>query len=153
MKKLITLIFCSLIIFSLCGCGQQKNKNTAENGEDKYMTLLEWTNSGNKNSDQKEEWLKVAVENDNYDGDVLQTGTYLIQQTAGNNNEKSQRIYNFYVTDLDTENPSEVKNDTLPITVGGLNGNENEISLKKGQYLYIQKVSNGDIGHLMLKLK
>lgn len=129
------------------------NSNEGIEEENKYMTSLEWTNSGNENSDEEQEWLKVAVENDSYDGDILQSGTYIVRQTDGEYNGTPQRTYNLYVTELNTDNPEEVQNNSLPITVGGVNGSENEIIVKKGQYLYIQKVSGGEIGHLKLELK
>ena len=117
------------------------------------MTSLEWTNSGKDNSDEQIEWLKVAIENDNYDGDVLKSGTYTVEQTGGEYDGTPQRIYNLYVTDLNTENPDEVQNNGIPITIGGVNGSNSEIVVQKGQYLYIQKVSNGETRHLKLTLK
>jgi len=97
--------------------------------------------------------LNVAIENDNYVGDVLKSGTYTVEQTDGEYDGTPQRTYNLYVTDLNTENPDEVQNNSIPITVGGVNGSNSEITVQKGQYLYVQKVSGGEIGHLKLTLK
>lgn len=131
-----------------------EQENISDNTQEgNYMTFLEWTNSGNDNSDEVAEWLKISIENDNYDGDILQAGTYIVEQTDGEYDGTPQRIYNLYVTDLDTENPDDVQNNSLPITVGGVNGYNTEITLEKGQYLYIQKISGGETGHLKLEIK
>lgn len=151
----IAVIF-AIIFIGVMISPKENSNETKENKQDekiKYLTSLEWTNSGKDNSDEVEEWLKVSIENDNYDGDILQAGTYTIKQTDGEYDGIPQRIYNLYVTDLNTENPDDVQNDSLPITVGGINGSTNEIELEKNQYLYIQKISGGEIGHLKLELK
>lgn len=157
---IVVIAILIILIIGSFGNSENTNKDTSNNKEnteekqnDNYMTSLEWTNSGKANSDEQIEWLKVAIENDNYDGDVLKSGTYTVEQTDGEYDGTPQRTYNLYVTDLNTENPDEVQNNSIPITVGGVNGSNSEITVQKGQYLYVQKVSGGEIGHLKLKLK
>ncbi len=157
---IVVIVILIILIIGSFGNSENTNKDTSNNKEnteekqnDNYMTSLEWTNSGKANSDEQIEWLKVAIENDNYDGDVLKSGTYTVEQTDGEYDGTPQRTYNLYVTDLNTENPDEVQNNSIPITVGGVNGSNSEITVQKGQYLYVQKVSGGEIGHLKLKLK
>lgn len=157
---IVVIVILIILIIGSFGNSENTNKDTSNNKEnteekqnDNYMTFLEWTNSGKANSDEQIEWLKVAIENDNYDGDVLKSGTYTVEQTDGEYDGTPQRTYNLYVTDLNTENPDEVQNNSIPITVGGVNGSNSEITVQKGQYLYVQKVSGGEIGHLKLKLK
>ena len=157
---IVVIVILIILIIGSFGNSESTNKDTSNNKEnteekqnDNYMTSLEWTNSGKDNSDEQIEWLKVAIENDNYDGDVLASGTYTVEQTDGEYDGTPQRTYNLYVTDLNTENPDEVQNNSIPITVGGVNGSNSEITVQKGQYLYVQKVSGGEIGHLKLKLK
>lgn len=157
---IVVIVILIILIIGSFGNSENTNKDTSNNKEnteekqnDNYMTSLEWTNSGKDNSDEQIEWLKVAIENDNYDGDVLKSGTYTVEQTDGEYDGTPQRTYNLYVTDLNTENPDEVQNNSIPITVGGVNGSNSEITVQKGQYLYVQKVSGGEIGHLKLKLK
>lgn len=157
---IVVIVALIVLIIGSFGNSENTNKNTSNNKEtteekqeNNYMTSLEWTNSGKDNSDEQIEWLKVAIENDNYDGDVLKSGTYTVEQTGGEYDGTPQRIYNLYVTDLNTENPDEVQNNGIPITIGGVNGSNSEIVVQKGQYLYIQKVSNGETGHLKLTLK
>lgn len=157
---IVVIVVLIVLIIGSFGNSENTNKNTSNNKEtteekqeNNYMTSLEWTNSGKDNSDEQIEWLKVAIENDNYDGDVLKSGTYTVEQTGGEYDGTPQRIYNLYATELDTDNPKEVQDNSLPITVGGVNGAKNEITLQKDQYLYIQKISGGKIGHLKLKLK
>ena len=157
---IVVIVILIILIIGSFGNSESTNKDTSNNKEnteekqnDNYMTSLEWTNSGKDNSDEQIEWLKVAIENDNYDGDVLKSGTYTVEQTDGEYDGTPQRTYNLYVTDLNTENPDEVQNNSIPITVGGVNGSNSEITVQKGQYLYVQKVSGGEIGHLKLTLK
>ena len=157
---IVVIIVLIVLIIGSFGNSENTNKDTSNNKEnteekqnDNYMTSLEWTNSGKANSDEQIEWLKVAIENDNYVGDVLKSGTYTVEQTDGEYDGTPQRTYNLYVTDLNTENPDEVQNNSIPITVGGVNGSNSEITVQKGQYLYVQKVSGGEIGHLKLTLK
>lgn len=157
---IVVIVILIILIIGSFGNSESTNKDTSNNKEnteekqnDNYMTSLEWTNSGKDNSDEQIEWLKVAIENDNYDGDVLASGTYTVEQTDGEYDGTPQRTYNLYVTDLNTENPDEVQNNSIPITVGGVNGSNSEITVQKGQYLYVQKVSGGEIGRLKLTLK
>lgn len=157
---IVVIAILIILIIGSFGNSENTNKDTSNNKEnteekqnDNYMTSLEWTNSGKANSDEQIEWLKVAIENDNYVGDVLKSGTYTVEQTDGEYDGAPQRTYNLYVTDLNTENPDEVQNNSIPITVGGVNGSNSEITVQKGQYLYVQKVSGGEIGHLKLTLK
>ena len=157
---IVVIAILIILIIGSFGNSENTNKDTSNNQEnteekqnDNYMTSLEWTNSGKANSDEQIEWLKVAIENDNYVGDVLKSGTYTVEQTDGEYDGTPQRTYNLYVTDLNTENPDEVQNNSIPITVGGVNGSNSEITVQKGQYLYVQKVSGGEIGHLKLTLK
>lgn len=157
---IVVIAILIILIIGSFGNSENTNKDTSNNKEnteekqnDNYMTSLEWTNSGKANSDEQIEWLKVAIENDNYVGDVLKSGTYTVEQTDGEYDGIPQRTYNLYVTNLNTENPDEVQNNSIPITVGGVNGSNSEITVQKGQYLYVQKVSGGEIGHLKLTLK
>lgn len=145
----------SLVAFTGCGNNEtnNNNNNNISSNETSYLTSIEWTNSGHEYSDEQEEWLKVAVEIDSYDGDIITAGTYTVTQTDGEYDGTTQRIYNLYITSLDTENPDEVQNNTFPVTVGGVNGAKIEIELKKGQYLYIQKISGGSIGHIIITKK
>lgn len=149
-KKKLLIMIVLISLFAFTGCG---NNEISNNNQENYLTSVEWTNSGYEYSDKQEEWLKVAVEIDSYDGDILTAGTYTVTQTDGEYDGTTQRVYNLYITSLDTENPDEVQNNTFPVTVGGVNGSKTEIELKKGQYLYIQKISGGSIGHIIITKK
>ena len=160
MKKVIGIISIFLIAILITGCGGTINNtstdttnNTSTDTINNKEGYIEWTNSGYDYSDSQEEWLKVAVQIDSYDGDQLKPGTYVVKQTNSDKDIENQRVYNLYITNLDTENPDEVQNDTFPVTVGGINGSSVEIKLEKGQYLYIQKISGGSIGHINITKK
>ena len=156
MKKVFGIIGICLFALLITGCGGTSNNtanNTANDTDNNKENQIEWTNSGYDYSDEQEEWLKVAVQVDTYDGDQLGPGIYEVKQTNGDKDIENQRVYNLYVTSLDTENPDEVQNDTFPVTVGGINGSSTEIELEQGQYLYIQKISGGSIGHITITIK
>ncbi len=158
MKKLLSIGLVLIVAFCITGCTETASQEAQENNDTNsiktnYLTSLEWTNSGYEYSDNQEEWLKVAIEIDSYDGDILTAGTYTVTQTNGEYDGTTQRVYNLYITSLDTENPDDVQNDTFPYSIGNYNGSSTEITLEKGQYLYIQKISGGEIGHLFMELK
>ena len=51
---------------------------------------IEWTNLGNRNSDSKEEWIKININSN------LESGTYEIIQTSSDNDIEEQRVYSIY---------------------------------------------------------
>lgn len=135
---IVTIVITTLIIINRPG---------------EVLTSLEWQNNGEENSDSKEEWLKIAVDDTSYKGYILKAGTYSVTQTDGKYSGTAQRIYNLYVTDLDTDNYKEVETNTYPTPIGGINDYQGEITISKGQYLYVKKSTGGQVGKLKLELK
>lgn len=135
---IVTIIITALIIINRPG---------------EIVTSLEWQNNEEKDSDRQEEWLKIAVDDTSYDGYILKSGTYLATQTDGPFSGEVQRVYNLYVTDLDTDDYEEVEMDSYPTSIGGINEYQTEITLSKGQYLYVKKSTGGKVGELKLELK
>lgn len=150
MKKNISLVLIILLIafiFLLTGCTD--NKDNMEN----EIEGFEWTNQGT--DDYMTTYLVLIGNNDYYDGEEyekIEAGTYLFKQTnnRGNSGIEGERIYNMYVLDyyIDLEHFEEVKGLYYIGSVGGYNGQEMEIELKDGQFLYVQNVAGGSIGHL-----
>lgn len=150
MKKVVSLILIMLLIvftFSLIGCTNDKDNRENE------IEGFEWTNQGT--DDYMTTYLVLIGNNDYYDGEEyeeIEAGTYLFKQT--NNRENAgidgERVYNIYILDyyIDLEHFEEVKGLYNVGSVGGYNGQEMEIELKDGQFLYIQNVAGGSIGHL-----
>lgn len=150
MKKNISLVLIILLIvpiFLLTGC--KGNKDNAEN----EIEGFEWTNQGT--DDYMTTYLVLIGNNDYHDGEEyekIEAGTYLFKQT--NNRENAgidgERVYNIYILDyyMDLEHFEEVKGLYNVGSVGGYNGQQMEIELKDGQFLYIQNVEGGSIGHL-----
>ena len=150
MKKIISLVLIILLIvpiFLLTGC--KDNKDNAEN----EIEGFEWTNQGT--DDYMTTYLVLIGNNDYHDGEEyekIEAGTYLFKQT--NNRENAgideERVYNIYILDyyMELEHFEEVKGLYNVGSVGGYNGQQMEIELKDGQFLYIQNVAGGSIGHL-----
>lgn len=155
-KKMPKWAVVVIVIIIICIIGAfttptetDNNSNDAENN--KYMTKIEWTNRGNDNSDEITEWLKVAVEDDKYDGDILKAGNYNVSQSLGEYEGETQRVYNLYISEINTDNPDNVPIDAIECSIGNYNGANCEINLEKGQYLYIQKVAGNGSGHLLIE--
>lgn len=128
-----------------------KNEQTDNTSINTYSTKLEWTNNGTEDYIQS---IKIAVEKENYEGDNLESGNYLIEQTNTTFDERTERIYNIFVSNIEYNDINDV-----PITdyiglIGGM-GNDNsiEINVEKGQFIYLQTNSNGTNGHLKITKK
>ena len=155
-----------VVLIILLGGNQdfQKGVNDGINNETKNETQIElnttfeWTNQG---TDEYVTTYLVLVGNNNYsdgqDYEKIEAGTYNFKE----NNDREifslseERIYNIYVTDeyLNLETFEEEKINYLQGTVGGANGQEIDIELKDGQFLYIQNVPGGSHGHLVVEKK
>lgn len=128
-------------------------KNETQSG---LNTTFEWTNQGN--DEYMTTYLVLVGNNDYSDGqeyERIEAGMYNFKE---NNNRElfsisEERIYNIYVTDqyIDLETFEEQKINYLQGTVGGINGQEIDIELKDGQFLYIQNVPGGSHGHLVVQ--
>lgn len=109
---------------------------------------IEWTNLGNRNSDSKEEWIKININSN------LESGTYEIIQTSSDNDIEEQRVYSIYISSLDADRSNTVEDYSSPTTVGGANGSLKEIEIRTGfrvdNYLYIKKEKGGVVGSLKI---
>ena len=147
MKKIISIIVCCAFLFLLTACAADEVKE-----EGKFLTEIEWTNNG---SDEGVNWIKIAVENEEYDGDVIKAGTYSIKHT--NNRDvygaETERVYNVFVSTESIDDPNNIDINWIETSIGGVNSVEDEITVKKGDYIYIQKVTGGSNGHIKLILK
>lgn len=120
MKK----IFCCLIvILMLCGCG---NSN-------KYKNSGEWCDLSN---------YMFAVEVENFNGDVYEAGTYrfypdLVDRIDGMMTEETPIVWDIYVSNNEYKNPSELNESEYVASIGGITKIEEDITLHKGQYVYI----------------
>ena len=134
------------------------SNETGNETQTELSTTFEWTNQG---TDEYATTYLVLVGNNNYsdgqDYEKIESGTYNFKE---NNNREvfsvsEERIYNIYVTDqyLNLETFEEEKMNYLQGTVGGANGQEIEIELRDGQFLYVQNVPGGSHGHLVVEKK
>lgn len=176
MKKIFCIVACCICMLGVTACtgAELKSENTTSStnsanttkveasqsttenteptqGESPFLTEIIWTNNG---SDEGENWLKIAVENENYDGDVIKAGTYTVKHT--NNRDvfgiQDERVYNIFVSSESIEDPADIDIYWLETTIGGYNLTEDEITVKKGDYVYIQKVTGGSRGHIQMNL-
>jgi hypothetical protein len=149
--QLIYLVFTVIIfaVISILLYINNKNNTTVNTLiNNKYLTTLEWT---------LPTVLKVSVEIDTYDGDILRAGTYKFEETNTlGNREKDERIYNIYVSKNNYSSESELLFDDLKISIGGLqNENIGQLTVEKGDYIYISPVpeNRDSIGHLKVTRK
>ena len=134
------------------------NNETGNETQTELSTTFEWTNQG---TDEYVTTYLVLVGNnsdsDGQDYEIIEPGIYNFKE----NNDREvfsvseERIYNIYVTDqyLNLETFEEEKMNYMQGTVGGTNGQEIEIELKDGQFLYLQNVPGGSHGHLVVEKK
>ena len=134
------------------------NNETGNETQTELSTTFEWTNQG---TDEYVTTYLVLVGNNSYsdgqDYEKIEPGIYNFKE----NNDREvfsvseERIYNIYVTHqyLNLETFEEEKMNYMQGTVGGTNGQEIEIELKDGQFLYLQNVPGGSHGHLVVEKK
>lgn len=123
--------------------GISDSLKTDENN--KYLTELEWS---------LPKTLKVVVEIDSYDGDILQAGTYIFKETNSlEDREKDERIYNIYISKTNYSSESEISFVDWQFGLGGVQyENTQEFTVEKGDYIYISPVAETDksIGHFKM---
>ena len=142
---LIIILLFFIVIGSQGGTDVQ---NDVQDDDSKIMSEVEWTNWGDDNSNQQ---YKIAVEVEEYQGDIIQAGNYKITQTNTAYDEYTERIYNIYISNQNYENFEDVQ---LTDYIGSIGGpqyeNELSISLEKGQYVYVSLVQGGQNGHFKM---
>lgn len=124
MKRILSLI----LIFVLCitclaGCGKKSN----------YKSSGTWANSSN---------YMFAVEIDDFDGDVYEAGTYrffpdLVDRVDSLMCSETPIVWDVYVSYHEYTKLSELKESEYVASIGGITKTEEDIVLKKGNYVYI----------------
>lgn len=114
MKKIFSLLLMITIIF-LAGCGSD------------YKTELSWALTQN---------AEFSIENDSYDGDNLKAGTYSFTEDTVRSG-KIPIIWDIYVSDSKKNKISELTDEEYRGAVGGIEKEEIEVTLEKGQFVYI----------------
>lgn len=106
---------------------KENNKATDE----KYIKKIEWGNLTN---------YCCAVEIDEYDGDVLESGTYRIYPdlVSGLDKGRIAIVWDVYTSQNLYSNISELNKSEYRGSVGGITKNELTLDLSSGQYLYIK---------------
>lgn len=142
------LIIIFLFFIVIGSQGGTDVQNDVQDDDSKLMSEVEWTNWGDDNSNQQ---YKIAVEVEEYQGDIIQAGNYEITQTNTAYDEYTERIYNIYISNQNYENFEDVQ---LTDYIGSIGGpqyeNELSISLEKGQYVYVSLVQGGQNGHFKM---
>lgn len=138
-----------LLLFIVIGSqGGSDVQNYVQDDENKLMSEVEWTNWGDDNSNQQ---YKIAVEIEGYQGDIIQAGNYKITQTNTVYDEYTERIYNIYVSNQNYDNFDDVQLTDYIGSVGGLQyENELNVSLEKGQFVYVSLIQGGQNGHFKM---
>lgn len=122
-------------------------KETTDNSYEDYQEKAERENDKvvGKNYIRKIEWGNLtnyccAVEIDEYDGDVLESGTYRIYPdlVSGLDKGRIAIVWDVYTSETLYNNISELKESEYRGSVGGMSKNEITLDLSSGQYLYIK---------------
>ena len=143
MKKFLAAVMCAAI---LSGCASSSPSESSSQSSP-YLTEINWAD---------ESHYICAVENPDFDGDVISAGTY----TASSVGTTSQRgdimvIWDIYVSDTLYNRISDLKDDEFVLSVGGIDKSGGEVTVEKGQYLYIKynDVLGNPCGYVDLQLK
>lgn len=142
MKKLLKYFILLFIIFSmlfiLTGCG-------------KFTSKVTWIDEGNDNYIQS---VKIAVEKEGYKGKNIKEGTYKVKHVGSASDETTEKIYNVFISNTDYSDINNVPMTDWQGIVGGYgNEDEIEITVSKGQFVYLQTNNKGYNGYLEMKLK
>ncbi len=118
------IIMLMVIVLLLSGCSNNSTSDESDNSTG-YATSIEYNGKGN---------YIFAIEVDEFDGDVLENGTYTFSTAS---TTQSAIMYDIYISEelkdpLNTLNEEEFFN-----TSGGLYPIDFEVTLMKGEYVYI----------------
>ena len=104
-------------------------KDESENSKNDYITELLWADTSS---------CVCAVEDNSFDGYVLENGTYRFYPTlVTDSGNKIPIVWDIYVADELYASVSQLSDTQHKATVGGRDNLETKIKLNKGQYIYI----------------
>ena len=148
MKKNISItiiVFLLVVImFNITGCSiytinePTQNTNTTENAEpietteapNKYLSEITWA---------LDTHYACAVELDEYDGDVIQAGTYrFYPEAVVLGTGKIPVVWDIYVSTNYYNKLDELQDDECKGSVGGVDKLELTLELEAGQYVYVK---------------
>ena len=150
-RKLACMLVCVLSLTILSSCdyiqstdlNQQVSEQTNEQSQ--ATTNKENENAKTKKYDKKIEWGNLssyccAVEIDEYDGDIIEAGTYRVYPdlVSGLDKGRIAIVWDVYTSETLYNNISELKESEYRGSVGGMSKNEITLDLSSGQYLYIK---------------
>ena len=143
-----------LIVFIVMVCigNIQKNSKPAETYPTEPSISEELTELATEPTEELNEYMieitwaldshyMCAVEIDDYDGDILEAGTYRFYPTAVvSGTGKIPTVWDIYVSDKIYDDVSQLHDDNPDFVgcVGGLTKEEITVNLEKGQYIYVK---------------
>lgn len=143
MKKFATIIISAMI---LAGCASGGTSSSIPESST-YTTEISWADNGN---------YVCAVENPDFDGDVISAGTYTAS-SVGTTSQKGDImvVWDIYVSDTLYDRIADLKEDEFVLSVGGIEKSGGEVTVEEGQYLYIKynDVLGNPCGYVDLQLK
>ena len=167
----IVFIIVILIIGTIIGSSSSNNKtknNDVENRKaeeySKYETTYQWECTKDIRHEQIGENQILAIENDNYDGIVLESGKYKISYTYEDytstfgisTTNKYNRFYFVYIAN-ELGTIKDITNEKIRysncFTFCPATHEEQIVELKKGQYVYIEHTPVKEAGYGTIKLE
>lgn len=125
MKKALILV---LMAFAVLVSGCSNAPNTASGSTESYQTSGDWALEKN---------YMFAVEVDGFDGDTYAAGTYLFEPQNTNSTGNVPIVWDIYVSDVEYSNASDLNDDELIGSVGGLQNQTCTETLLPGQFVYV----------------
>ena len=111
----------------------------------KYLTEITWADLNN---------YCFAVEMENYNGDIVESGTYrFYPDLVVENSNKIPQVWDIYVSNNLYENLNLLQDSEYITTIGGLGKEEITIELNPGQYVYIKTIKMKSESTGLLKIK
>lgn len=108
-----------------------------------YKTEITWS---------LEESAVFSVENDEFDGDSLEAGTYTFTEETVID-KRIPIVWDIYISDKLLKKTQGLNESEFEGSVGGLSKEKLKLDLSKGQYVYIiyNKTAGDGTGHLVIK--
>lgn len=122
MKRLICAVLCLIASFSLVACSGGEKTD--------FIEKFDWAALDN---------YMCAVEDSDFDGDVIAAGTYKIESKGvASDPGDTMIVWDIYVSNNEYTKLTELAENELVATVGGIDHTGGEVTVQPGQYLYIK---------------
>lgn len=107
---------------------KETTETKPDNKNSKYLTKIQWADTSN---------YMFAVEIDDFDGDIVQSGKYNFTTTGKSDESHVAIVWDIYISDNLYSNMRELSDSEYVTSVGGNDNTSASIILERGKYIYI----------------